>query len=36
VIELQVLIAHPTETGPRTDKNTGKKIPPHFVQVVVS
>lgn len=31
-VELQVLITHPMETGQRTDKNTGKKIPPHFIQ----
>ncbi|MCR4345698.1 MAG: thiosulfate oxidation carrier complex protein SoxZ [Sulfuricaulis sp.] len=31
-VELQVLITHPMETGLRTDKNTGKKIPPHFIQ----
>jgi sulfur-oxidizing protein SoxZ len=34
VVELQVLIAHPMETGLRTDKNTNKKIPPHFIQKV--
>ena len=33
-VELQVLIAHPMETGLRTDKNTNKKIPPHFIQKV--
>ena len=31
-VELQVLISHPMETGIRTDKNTGNKIPPHFIQ----
>ena len=31
-VELQVLISHPMESGLRTDKNTGKKIPPHFIQ----
>ena len=31
-VELQILITHPMETGLRTDKNTGKKIPPHFIQ----
>lgn len=31
-VELQVLITHPMETGLRTDKDTGKKIPPHFIQ----
>ena len=34
VVELQVLITHPMETGLRTDKNTNKKIPPHFIQKV--
>lgn len=34
VVELQVLITHPMETGRRTDKNTGEKIPPHFIQKV--
>ena len=34
VVELQVLISHPMETGLRTDKNTSKKIPPHFIQKV--
>ena len=33
-VELQILISHPMETGLRTDKNTGKKIPPHFIQKV--
>ena len=33
-VELQVLITHPMETGLRTDKNTQKKIPPHFIQKV--
>lgn len=32
--ELQILITHPMETGLRTDKNTGQKIPPHFIQRV--
>lgn len=32
--ELQVLIEHPMETGLRTNKNTGNKIPPHFIQRV--
>jgi sulfur-oxidizing protein SoxZ len=31
-VELQILISHPMETGLRTDKNTGNKIPPHFIQ----
>ncbi|MHB8727889.1 MAG: thiosulfate oxidation carrier complex protein SoxZ [Sulfuricaulis sp.] len=34
VVELQVLITHPMETGLRTDKNTKKKIPAHFIQKV--
>jgi sulfur-oxidizing protein SoxZ len=34
MVELQVLITHPMETGLRTDKNTGKKIPAHFIQKV--
>ncbi|MHB8668551.1 MAG: thiosulfate oxidation carrier complex protein SoxZ [Burkholderiales bacterium] len=34
VVELQVLIIHPMETGLRTDKNTKKKIPPHFIQKI--
>ena len=34
MVELQVLITHPMETGLRTDKNTKKKIPPHFIQKV--
>ena len=34
VVEVQVLITHPMETGLRTDKNTGMKIPPHFIQRV--
>jgi len=33
-VELQVLITHPMETGLRTDKNTKKKIPAHFIQKV--
>ena len=33
-VELQVLITHPMETGLRTDKNTKKKIPPHFIEVM--
>ncbi len=33
-VEVQLLITHPMETGLRTDKNTGKKIPPHFIQRV--
>ena len=33
-VELQVLITHPMETGLRIDKNTKKKIPPHFIQKV--
>jgi len=34
VVELQVLITHPMETGLRTDKNTNTKIPPHYIQKV--
>jgi sulfur-oxidizing protein SoxZ len=34
VVELQILITHPMETGLRTDKNTNAKIPPHFIQKV--
>ena len=34
VVELQVLITHPMETGLRADKNTNLKIPPHFIQKV--
>lgn len=34
VVEVQLLITHPMETGQRTDKSTGKKIPPHFIQRV--
>ncbi len=33
-VELQLLIFHPMESGLRTDKNTGKKIPKHFIQRV--
>ncbi len=35
LVELQVLINHPMETGLRTDKNTQQKIPKHFIQKVV-
>lgn len=34
VVELQVLINHPMETGRRTDPKTKEKIPPHFIQKV--
>ncbi len=34
MVELQVLITHPMETGLRTDKKTKQKIPPHFIQKV--
>lgn len=34
MVEVQVLVAHPMETGLRTDKNTKQKIPPHFIQKV--
>ncbi|MCR4304886.1 MAG: thiosulfate oxidation carrier complex protein SoxZ [Gallionella sp.] len=33
-VELQLLITHPMEAGLRTDKNTGMKVPPHFIQRV--
>jgi sulfur-oxidizing protein SoxZ len=33
-VEMQLLITHPMEAGLRTDKNTGKKVPPHFIQLV--
>jgi sulfur-oxidizing protein SoxZ len=31
---VKTLISHPMETGLRTDKKTGKKIPAHFIQEV--
>ncbi len=34
-VEILVLITHPMETGQRTDKKTGQKIPAHFIQKVV-
>lgn len=34
-VEVLVLINHPMETGLRTDKQTNKKIPAHFIQQVV-
>jgi sulfur-oxidizing protein SoxZ len=34
VTDVLVLVDHPMETGLRTDKNTKKKIPPHFIQVM--
>ncbi|MFV1973482.1 MAG: thiosulfate oxidation carrier complex protein SoxZ [Thiohalobacterales bacterium] len=36
VTTIKVLISHPMETGTRKDKKTGKKIPAHFIQEVVS
>lgn len=33
-VELLVLIHHPMETGFRTDKKTGRKVPAHFIQSV--
>jgi len=33
-VELQVLITHPMETGQRTDKKTGKKVPAHYIKRV--
>ena len=35
VLELQILITHPMETGLRIDKNTKKEIRAHFIQKVV-
>jgi sulfur-oxidizing protein SoxZ len=32
IAELMVRVAHPMETGLRKDKETGKKIPAHFIQ----
>ena len=32
--QVRCLIAHPMETGQRTDKATGKLIPAHFIQEV--
>lgn len=34
MIEVQVLINHPMETGLRKDKKTKKIIPPHFIQKI--
>ena len=31
-IEVVVLVTHPMETGLRKDKDSGKVIPPHFIQ----
>jgi len=33
-VELLILITHPMETGQRKDKNTGEKIPAHFIKNV--
>ncbi len=33
-VELQLMIIHPMESGRRTDKDTGKLIPAHFIQQV--
>ena len=35
VTKVSALIEHAMETGQRKDKNTGKKIPAHFIQEVV-
>jgi sulfur-oxidizing protein SoxZ len=32
VTDVLVLVDHPMETGLRTDRNTKKKIPAHFIQ----
>ena len=32
VTSIKTLINHPMETGLRTDKTSGKKIPAHFIQ----
>ena len=32
IIEVQVLVTHPMETGLRKDKQTKKTIPAHFIQ----
>ena len=34
-VTVKALIKHPMETGQRTDKKTGDKIPSHFIQEVV-
>jgi len=36
VCEVKSLIKHPMETGQRKDKKTGKLIPAHFIQEVLS
>jgi sulfur-oxidizing protein SoxZ len=33
-VTVKTLISHPMETGQRTNKKTGKKIPAHFIQEV--
>jgi sulfur-oxidizing protein SoxZ len=35
VAEVKALMSHPMETGLRTNKKTGKKIPAHFIKEVV-
>lgn len=35
VTTVKALMTHPMETGGRTDKTTGKKVPAHFIQEVV-
>ncbi|HEY5602446.1 MAG TPA: thiosulfate oxidation carrier complex protein SoxZ [Gammaproteobacteria bacterium] len=35
VTEVKALMSHEMETGLRTDKKTGEKIPPHFIKEVV-
>jgi len=35
VTEVKALMTHPMETGQRKDKETGEKIPAHFIQEVV-
>ena len=34
MIEVQVLVVHPMETGLRKDKQTKKTIPAHFIQTM--
>jgi len=34
VTEVKVLLKHPMESGLRTDKETGEKIPAHFIKEV--
>jgi len=35
IATVKVLISHPMETGLRKDKNSGKKIPAHYIEEVV-